>query len=145
MGLINQYAVLEKSVLIPSHASAGEGWGGGVFWYHRSCYKALFTLVCLMSALRFANAQEDASSYLQFVEEFPTGVCSQRQGKAVLIKSTHLTRKIKVVLDRFNSGVGTGDRSRSVLEPGAEPEALGCSRSDVGAQEWRVFKAEFVE
>jgi hypothetical protein len=121
MGLMNKYAVLKKHI---------------------------FSVMCLMLifvAPLLSRAEEEPKSFLQFVEEFSTGVCSQRQGKAVLIKSTHGTRKIKVVLDRFNSGVGTGDRSRSVLEPGAEPEALGCSRSDVGAQEWRVVKAEFVE
>lgn len=110
--------------------------------------KMAFSIACVMliaAAPSHLYADEDPKTFLQFVEEFATGVCSQRQGKAILIKSTHATRKIKVVLDRYNSGVGTGDRSRSVLVPDAEPEALGCSRSDVGAQEWRVVKVEFVE
>ncbi len=110
--------------------------------------KHAYSVACMMliaAAPSHAHADEDPKTFLQFVEEFPTGVCSQRQGKAVLVKSTHLTRTIKVVLDRYNSGVGTGDRSRSVLLPNAEPEALGCSRSDVGAQEWRVVRVEFVE
>lgn len=42
-------------------------------------------------------------------------------------------------------GAGTGDRSRTELLPGAEPEPLGCSRSEFGAQEWRLVKAQFVD
>ncbi len=92
-----------------------------------------------------AHAEDDPKAFVQFIEEFPTGVCMQRQGKGLLVKSAHPTRKIKVVLDRYMGEVGTGDRSRSLLLPGAEPEALGCSRSEVGTQEWRVVKVEFVE
>lgn len=102
----------------------------------------------MLSGAVMADAQtqeEKASDFVQFVEDFPTGVCVQRQGKGLLIKSTHATRKIKVVLDRYTSGVGTGDRSRSVLSPSAEPEALGCSRTDFGSQEWRIVRAEFVD
>jgi hypothetical protein len=143
MALMNKYAELEKGYFTPSRASAGEC--GGVLWPHCIYLPLWLMLISVMTALPVAHADEDPKTFLQFVEEFPTGVCSQRQGKAVLIKSTHLTRTIKVVLDRYNSGVGTGDRSRSVLLPSAEPEALGCSRSDVGAQEWRVVKAEFIE
>jgi hypothetical protein len=41
--------------------------------------------------------------------------------------------------------VGTGDRSRSDLAAGAEPEPLGCSRSESGPQEWRLVRAVFVD
>jgi hypothetical protein len=42
-------------------------------------------------------------------------------------------------------GIGTGDRSRSDLKPGAEPEPLGGSRSLTGAQEWRLVRANFLD
>jgi hypothetical protein len=48
-------------------------------------------------------------------------------------------------MDRFHMGVGTGDRSRSELKPGAEPEPLGCSRTLTGVQEWRIVRAQFVD
>jgi hypothetical protein len=48
-------------------------------------------------------------------------------------------------LDRYHMGIGTGDRSRSDLRPGAAPEPLGCSRSLTGPQEWRLVRASFVD
>lgn len=106
---------------------------------------AIMLLVIACCHQSNALADEDPKTFIQFVEDFPTGVCMQRQGKSVSVKNTHATRKLRVVLDRYMGEVGTGDRSRSVLLPGAEPEALGCSRSEVGPQQWKVVKAEFVE
>lgn len=91
-----------------------------------------------------APAAEDALAFVQFVQE-PAANCVTRNGMQILVKSTHPSRTVKVWLDRFHMGVGTGDRSRSVLPPGAEPEPLGCSRSTSGVQEWRPVKAEFVD
>lgn len=91
-----------------------------------------------------ARAQDDALHYVQFVEE-NTGTCVQRNGVQIQVRSTHPTRRIKVWLDRYQRGVGTGDRSRSELAPGAAPEPLGCSRSDAGTQEWRIVRALFVD
>ena len=86
-------------------------------------------------------ADEKPADYLEFVQEF-TGTCVARQGVQILIRSRHPTRRLRVWLDRFHMGVGTGDRSRTDLAPGGEPEALGCSRSLTGAQEWRVVRAD---
>lgn len=91
-----------------------------------------------------AHAQDDAAKYVQFVEE-NSGSCVQRNGVQIQVRSTHATRRIKVWLDRYQGGVGTGDRSRSELAPGAAPEPLGCSRGDAGAQEWRIVRAVFVD
>lgn len=104
--------------------------------------KRLLLLALLLAA--GARAEDDAAKYLQFVEE-NTGSCVQRNGVQILVRNTHPTRRIKVWLDRYQAGVGTGDRSRSELAPGAEPEALGCSRGDAGKQEWRVVRAVFVD
>jgi hypothetical protein len=90
------------------------------------------------------SASEDAKSYVQFVEDL-SGACTTRNAKQVLVKNTHPSRKIRVWLDRYHMGVGTGDRSRSELAPGAEPEPLGCARSFDGPQEWRVVRAQFID
>jgi hypothetical protein len=91
-----------------------------------------------------ARADEDAKAYVQFVEDY-TATCVARQGVQILVKSTHPTRKLRVWLDRYHMGTGTGDRSRSELAPGGEPEALGCSRTVSGTQEWRLVRAAFVD
>jgi hypothetical protein len=87
---------------------------------------------------------DDPKSYVAFVQEF-AGNCVSRNGVQILVKSTHPTRRIKIWLDRYHMGVGTGDRSRSELVPAGEPEPLGCSRTMDGPQEWRLVKAQFID
>lgn len=100
-------------------------------------------LLCLLLC-GTARADEDAAQYVQFVQE-PTATCVSRNGQQILVKNSHPTRKLRVWLDRVHMGVGTGDRSRSDLAPGGEPEPLGCSRSLSGPQEWRVARAVFID
>jgi hypothetical protein len=90
-----------------------------------------------------AAAPDEPTRYLKFVEEF-TGNCVARNGVQVQIQNTHPTRTIRVWLDRYHAGSGTGDRSRSDLAPGAPAEPLGCSRNQNLPQEWRVVRAAFV-
>lgn len=101
----------------------------------------MYTAV-LWAAAGVAGAQEDPAAYVQFVQE-PGATCVARNGMQILVKNKHPTRTIKVWLDRWHMGVGTGDRSRSELKPGAEAEPLGCSRSLTGPQEWKLVKARF--
>lgn len=89
-------------------------------------------------------ADEDARQYVAFVEDF-VGTCVSRNGVQIQVKNTHPTRRLRVWLDRYHMGSGTGDRSRSVLLPGAEPEPLGCSRTGHGTQEWRIVRAVFID
>ena len=101
----------------------------------------------LLLALAFAAARaddEDAASFVRFVQE-PAASCVERGGLQVLVKNTHPRRRVRVWLDRIYMGQGTGDRSRSELAPGAEPEPLGCSRNLNGTQEWRVVRAQFLD
>ncbi|WP_298829139.1 hypothetical protein [uncultured Piscinibacter sp.] len=105
----------------------------------RQALSALTLLACAA-----AHAQDDPAKYLKFVEEHAAN-CVMRNATQIQVKNTHPTRRIRVWLDRYHMGVGTGDRSRSELAPGAEPEPLGCSRSDAGTQEWRVVRAQFVD
>lgn len=98
----------------------------------------------LSIAAATARAEDDPAKYVAFVEENAAS-CVQRNATQIQVRSTHPTRKIKVWLDRYHMGVGTGDRSRSELAPGAEPEPLGCSRSTTGKQEWRIVRAVFVD
>lgn len=89
-------------------------------------------------------AQDEPAQYLKFVEEF-AGQCVARSGVQVQVQNTHPTRTIRVWLDRYVGGTGTGDRSRSDLLPGRDPEALGCSRNHSLVQEWRLVRAAFVD
>lgn len=91
-----------------------------------------------------AGADEDATTYVAFVEDF-TAQCVARNGVQILVRNTHPTRRLRVWLDRYHMGTGTGDRSRSDLSPAGEPEALGCSRSGTGPQEWRVVRSVFLD
>lgn len=106
-------------------------------------HRAVALALCAMLAMP-ARADDDPRRYVQFVEDF-SGTCSARNAKLLLVKNAHPTRKLRVWLDRYHMGSGTGDRSRSELAPGAEPEALGCSRSTDGPQEWRIVRAQFVD
>ena len=105
--------------------------------------RALLALLVCLAAVP-ARAEDDPAKYVAFVEENAAS-CVQRNATQIQVRSTHPTRKIKVWLDRYHMGVGTGDRSRSELAPGAEPEPLGCSRSATGKQEWRIVRAIFVD
>lgn len=96
------------------------------------------------SAASAPDAPEDASAFVVFVQDF-AGTCVSRNGVQILIKNTHPTRGVKVWLDRYHMGTGTGDRSRSELRPGVEPEPLGCSRTTYGPQEWRLVRAVFAD
>ena len=109
---------------------------------HRRAALAAAALA-VAAAVPLARADEDALKYVQFVEDL-SGTCSARSAKLIEVRNTHPTRTLRVWLDRYHMGHGTGDRSRSELAPGAEPEALGCSRTTDGPQEWRIVRAVFV-
>ncbi len=101
-------------------------------------------LILGLLAAPAARADEDAAKYIEFVQDF-AGNCVQRNGVQIQARNTHPTRRIKVWFDRYHMGVGTGDRSRSELAPGGAPDPLGCSRTDSGAQEWRIVRAVFLD
>lgn len=91
-----------------------------------------------------APAEDDPLRHVEFVQDF-TANCVARQGVQIQVRSRHPSRGVRVWLDRYHMGVGTGDRSRSDLLPGAEPVALGCSRTTTGVQEWRPVRASFID
>lgn len=101
-------------------------------------------LAALASASIAHAADDDPARYVEFVQE-PTAGCLARNGVQVQVKNTHPKRTLRVWLDRTLMGNGTGDRSRSVLRPGAAPEPLGCSRSDGAEQSWVLVRAAFVD
>jgi hypothetical protein len=97
-----------------------------------------------MSADAAPSQEEDARAFVRFVQEFEA-TCVARNAVQFLVTSSHASRTVRVWLDRYHMGVGTGDRSKTDLKPGAAPEALGCSRTLDGPQEWRIVRAQFVE
>jgi hypothetical protein len=106
--------------------------------------KRLVPALALLIAAATARAEDDPAKYVVFVEEH-AATCVQRNATQIQVRSTHPSRTIKVWLDRYHMGMGTGDRSRSELVPGAAAEPLGCSRSATGVQEWRIVRAVFVD
>jgi hypothetical protein len=96
------------------------------------------------SASAPAPALDGAATFVAFVLE-TTSNCLLNNGQQVQMRSNHPSRKVRVWLDRFQRGIGTGDRSRTDLVPGADPEPLGCSRSAAGVQEWRIVRAVFID
>ena len=96
----------------------------------------------LVSTGAFGNG--DPASFLKFSTDFDAK-CVVRGGVMIYISNTHSTGKIKVLLERWYMDNRTADRGRSVLLPGSEPEALGCSLVSDGKQEWKVLKSEWVE
>ncbi|MFM2119031.1 MAG: hypothetical protein RL722_499 [Pseudomonadota bacterium] len=87
---------------------------------------------------------DDPAGYVRFVEEF-AGNCVNWSGVQIQVKNVHPSRSLRVWLDREYMGKGTGDRSRSLLRPGAEAEPLGCSRVAGGAQGWKIVKVQWAE
>lgn len=120
---------------------AGAGQGGALL-REPSVRWAMALAAVLMTSVPPARADEDPARYIEFTQDF-TGNCVARQGVQILVRSTHPTRTVRVWLDRFHMGTGTGDRSRSELRPNGEAVALGCSRTTTGPQEWRVVRAAF--
>lgn len=90
------------------------------------------------------DGTEQAADFVRFEQDF-AGHCVARNGVQVLVRSSHPSRTLKVVMERQFGGRPTGDRSRSELKPGAEPEPLGCSVSSEQPQAWRVLRAEFAD
>lgn len=91
-----------------------------------------------------APGADDPRAYAQFVQDF-TATCVQRNGVQIQVRNSHPQRTLRFWMDRIHLGVGTGDRSRSELEPGAEPEPRGCSRTHTGVQAWRIVRAQRVD
>ena len=105
--------------------------------------KSFLLSLVLIFFSRGAFANGDPVSFLKFSTDFDAK-CVVRGGVMIYISNTHSTGKIKVLLERWYMNNRTADRGRSVLMPGAEPEALGCSLISDGKQEWKVLKSEWV-
>lgn len=88
--------------------------------------------------------EEDATQFVAFSKDF-AAQCVSRNSVQLLVGNSHPSRTVMVWLDRYHMGVGTGDRSKTEMKPGAEPVPLGCSRTLDGPQEWRVVKARFLD
>lgn len=101
-------------------------------------------LVALPGAPLPAENAEEAKSFVEFVTDNDAR-CVTLEGQMILVRSKHLTKPIRVWLERYHMGADTGDRSRSDLLPQAEAEKLGCSRTVNGSQEWRIIKAQFID
>lgn len=103
----------------------------------------LFLLCIMMTSAQAQETAPDAKTFVAFVQEFEA-TCVSREAVQILVKNTHPKNKIRVWLDRYHMGVGTGDRSKTDLKVAGEPEPLGCSRTLSGPQEWRIVRAEFI-
>ena len=87
---------------------------------------------------------ENPSKFVKFTTDFDAK-CVSRGGVMIYISNSHPKNTLKVTLERWFMDYRTGDRSRSILTPSSEPEALGCSKVSNGKQEWRVKKSEWIK
>ena len=86
----------------------------------------------------------DALSYIEFSHDFD-GQCVMRQGKMVLVRNTHPSRRIKLYLRRYYAEVQQPGRTAQTLAPGAEPVPLGCTVISGRSQRWEPLKAQFLD
>lgn len=100
-------------------------------------------LLTLCGPMAWAE-DEDPTKFVTFSQDF-AGNCVSRNSVQLLVANSHPTRTVMVWLDRFHMNVGTGDRSKTEMKPGAEPVPLGCSRTLDGPQEWRIARAKFLD
>ncbi|MBU0602084.1 MAG: hypothetical protein KKD25_06745 [Gammaproteobacteria bacterium] len=107
-------------------------------------HRFILFLSIALAVLGARAEDEDPTKFVTFSEDF-AGRCVSRNSVQILISNSHPTRSVKVWLDRYHMGVGTGDRSRTEMKPAAEPVPLGCSRTLDGPQEWRIVKAQFLD
>lgn len=91
-----------------------------------------------------APVSDSPAQFVEFILEDEAN-CQSRDSQHVIVHNTHPTKTVRVWLDRYYRNVPTGDRSRTDLLPGAEPEGLGCATVMNAKQEWRVVKALFLE
>jgi hypothetical protein len=123
-----------------------------------SVLSVLLCLICLISVWAepvaadpthstLANPSEASENPVNFVEFIleDEANCQSRESQHVIVHNIHPKRIIRVWLDRYYRSVPTGDRSRTDLIPGGEPEGLGCATVMNAKQEWRVVKAIFVD
>ncbi len=114
----------------------------------RDCLVAALLLPAALAlapgTIATARADEDPASFIAFSTDFDAK-CVQRNGVMIYIANTHPTRTMRLVLERWYMDTRTADRGRSLLAPGGEPEALGCSNIEGGKQEWKVLKSEWAD
>lgn len=101
-------------------------------------------LLTLGTAAPVWAQEEDPLQFVTFGKDF-AAQCVSRNSVQILVSNSHPSRTVTVWLDRYHMGVGTGDRSKTEMKPGAEPVPLGCSRTMDGPQEWRVVRAKFTD
>jgi hypothetical protein len=98
-------------------------------------FKLVFFLTLLLSRTVFS--EENPANFVKFTNDFDAK-CVSRGGVMIYISNSHFKKPLKVTLERWYMNYRTADRSRSILNPSTEPEALGCSMVSNGKQEWKV-------
>lgn len=111
-------------------------------WLSRCCFYSVFTLLLFLSLK--THSAEVPSEFVKFTTDFDAK-CVTRGGVMIYISNNHPSKTLKVTLERWFMDNKTGDRSRSILKPSDNPEALGCSKVSNLKQEWRIKKAEWYD
>ncbi len=106
--------------------------------------RVILSLALALTGQVAGAEDEDPARFVAFSQDF-AAQCVSRNSVQILVGNSHPERTIMVWLDRYHMGVGTGDRSKTEMKPGAEAVPLGCSRTLDGPQEWRIVKAKFLD
>lgn len=119
--------------------------GADAPWSPVNAHTFLLSALALLLAVALpAAADDDPVKFIAFSTDFDSK-CVQRNGVMVYVANKHPSRSMKLVLERWYMDNRTADRGKSLLKPGDEPEALGCSNIEGGRQEWKVLKSEWVD
>lgn len=106
---------------------------------HHALMAAVILLPTLLCApLVSAGPATDMVEWLQLDD----AECTNEGGKMIAIRGRHNAGALKVWLDRWYSGVKTGDRGHHELAVGEEPLLLGCSKTGGDDQRWELVDAE---
>ena len=90
---------------------------------------ATFFFIALLTSSVFGD--EDPKDFVKFTTDFDAK-CVNRGGVMIYISNSHPKNTLNVTLERWFMDFRTGDRSRSILSPSSNPEALGCSKVSNG-------------
>ena len=110
--------------------------------FYLLCFYLIIPYLLFLSLKLFAA--ETPLEYVKFTTDFDAK-CVTRGGVMIYISNNHPSKTLKVTLERWFMDNKTGDRSRSILKPSDNPEALGCSKVSNLKQEWRIKKAEWYD
>ncbi|MCI0399867.1 MAG: hypothetical protein L0Y67_01885 [Gammaproteobacteria bacterium] len=89
-------------------------------------------------------AQGNPVDYLKFESRFDSK-CQLWQADVRLVKNTHPSKKIHYRMVRYLADKIQPSLIAGTIDPGGEPERLGCTQIDGLPQRWEVVQAQYAD